>query len=204
MMETRTRARGLPVVGPGALPRRSLGRCLPAMAVPIYGLFVTLNLIAQAPKPTEYEVEAAYLSNFGRFVEYPAKSGTATEPFNVCVLGKDPFGPLLDAALKGEAIGNQPMAAKRLPGPEDTAGCRILFLSSSTDNQLNATLAALGNSSVLTVSDIPEFTKRGGMIQFVLDGNRVRFEINIAAAQRAKLSLSSQLLKLAVAVRRAP
>jgi hypothetical protein len=185
MMETRTRARGLPVVG-------------------LYGLFVTLNLIAQAPKPTEYEVEAAYLSNFGRFVEYPAKTGATTEPFNVCVLGKDPFGPLLDAALKAETIGNQPMAAKRLPGPDDAAGCRIIFLSSSTNNQLNAILAALGNSSVLTVSDMPEFTKRGGMIQFVLDGNRVRFEINIVAAQRAKLSLSSQLLKLAVAVRRVP
>jgi hypothetical protein len=185
MMETRTRARGIPVAG-------------------LYGLFLTLNLVAQAPKPTEYEVEAAYLSNFGRFVEYPAKAGVATEPFNVCVLGKDPFGPLLDAALKGETIGNQPMAAKRLPGLEDAAGCHILFLSSSTDNQLNTILGALGNSSVLTVSDMPEFTKRGGMIQFVLDGNRVRFEINIAAAQHAKLSLSSQLLKLAVAVRRAP
>lgn len=184
-METRTRARGIPVAG-------------------LYGLFLTLNLIAQAPKPTEYEVEAAYLSNFGRFVEYPAKARAVAEPFNVCVLGKDPFGLLLDAALKGETIGNQPMAAKRLPGPNDASGCHILFLSSSTDNQLNATLGALGNSSVLTVSDMPEFTKRGGMIQFVLDGNRVRFEINIAATRRAKLSLSSQLLKLAIAVRRAP
>ena len=69
---------------------------------------------------------------------------------------------------------------------------------------MSATLAALGTAPVLTVSDIPDFVKRGGMVQFVLDGNHVRFEINIAAAQRAGLTLSSELLKIARAVRRTP
>jgi hypothetical protein len=169
-----------------------------------FGFSVPRNLHAQAPKPTEYEVEAAYLSNFGRFVEWPARAGTATDSFHVCVLGQDPFGPLLDAALKGETIGNAPMAAKRISGPEEAGGCRILFVSSSKDSQLNAILAALRTSNILTVADMPGFTRRGGMIQFVLEGNRVRFEINLAAAQRAGLTLSSELLKVAVAIRRAP
>jgi hypothetical protein len=157
----------------------------------------------QGPKPTEYEVEAAYLSNFGRFVDWPIKPA-AGEAFDVCVLGPDPFGTLLDNALKGEQIGNAHLVGRRLPGAEEISSCRILFISSARENQLPAILTALGTSNVLTVSDMPSFTRLGGMIQFVIEGKRVRFEINLNAAQRAGLSLSSQLLKLAVAVRRGP
>lgn len=181
-------------------------RCLQGLAVvlTLWGIGGAWNLRAQSPKPTEYEVEAAYLSNFGRFVEWPARAASAGEPFNVCVLGQDPFGPVLDAALKGETIGTAPMAAKRISGPEEAAGCRILFISFAKESQLNAILKALGTESVLTVSDTAGFARRGGMIEFVLQGNRVRFEINLTAAQRAGLNLSSELLRVAVAVRRNP
>jgi len=200
MTETASSAR-CPNVAPVA---RGLRWMYFALAVIACGFSVPWNLHAQTPKPTEYEVEAAYLSNFGRFVEWPARPGSATDPFYVCVLGQDPFGPLLDAALKGETIAGAPMLAKRIAAPEDAAGCRILFVSSSKDSQLNAILTVLRTSNILTVSDMPGFTRRGGMMQFVLDGSRVRFEINIAAAQRAGLTLSSELLKVAVAIRRAP
>ena len=96
------------------------------------------------------------------------------------------------------------MAARRVAAPEDAANCRVLFMNASKDAQLGNILSALGTSAILTVSDMPGFTRGGGMIQFVIDGNRVRFEINLAAAKRAGLNLSSQLLKLAIAVRRAP
>jgi hypothetical protein len=174
-----------------------------ATAVAAVSLLLPQSGYAQDPKPTEYEVEAAYLSNFGRFVEWPAKPAPG-EAFNVCVLGQDPFGALLDNALKGEAIGNSPMAARRISGAEEASSCRIVFISSAKDAQLPGILTALGAANILTVSDMPAFTRRGGMIQFVIDGNRVRFEINLNAAQRAGLSLSSQLLKLAVTVRRGP
>jgi len=168
-----------------------------------YGLNAGPNLRAQAPKPTEYEVQAAYLSNFGRFVEWPAGAKvTGSEPFNVCVLGPDPFGLLLDAALKGETIFGAPMVAKRVAGPEDTSGCRILYIGSSKSERVKAILASLGTAGILTVSDAPGFTKLGGMIQFVLEGDRVRFEINLSAAQRSGLIMSSELLKVATAVRR--
>ena len=168
--------------------------------------FASFNgLHAQAPQPTEYEVQAAYLSNFGRFVEWPARQGAnEREPFYVCILGTDPFGPLLDAALRGETIGGAPMAARRIASASDAANCRIVFVNSTKDSELKNILATLKNFNALTVSDTFNFTRQGGMIQFVLDGNKVRFEINLAAAQRAGLTLSSQLLKVAVAIRRAP
>jgi hypothetical protein len=167
-------------------------------------LFAGSSALGQQ-KPSEYQVEAAYLYNFGRFVEWPAKSTTAqTGSFNICVLGEDPFGQALDATLAGETIGNQKVAARRISSPQMSADCQILFISSSEANRLNKIIEALDKSAVLTVSDIPQFSQRRGMIQFVLEGNRIRFEVNLAATQRAGLTLSSELLKVATAVRKNP
>jgi hypothetical protein len=197
----RNGSRAFPISAPAG--RRFQWRRLLYLAVTVSLLLVARRGYTQDSRPTEYEVEAAYLSNFGRFVDWPVKPAGA-DPFSVCVLGQDPFGPLLDNALRGEAIGGVPMAAKRLSAADDASACRILFISSAKEPQLPAILTSLGTSNVLTVSDMPSFTRRGGMIQFVLDGNRVRFEINLNAAQHAGLSLSSQLLKVAVAIRRSP
>jgi hypothetical protein len=188
----------------GKFRRARASRFILATVIAVCAFPMVIELYAQPPKPTEYEVEAAYLSNFGRFVEWPGRANGAGETFNICVLGQDPFGLALDGALKGESINGAPMAPKRIAGPDEASSCRILFISTSKDNQLDSILRALGTSRILTVSDMAAFTDRGGMIQFVLDGNRVRFQINIAAAQRARLSLSSQLLKLALNIRRSP
>jgi len=156
-------------------------------------------------KPSEYQVEAAYLYNFGRFVEWPAKgSPPQNRSFTICILGEDPFGQALDATLAGETIGNQRVAARRISSPQMSADCQILFISSSEAKRLNKIIEALDKSAVLTVSDIPQFSQRSGMIQFVLEGNRIRFEVNLAATQRAGLTLSSDLLKVATAVRKSP
>jgi len=163
------------------------------------------NLSAQAPKITEYQVKAAYLANFGRFVEWPNSVAVAkSESFNICVLGQDPFGADLDAAVTGETIGGSRVLAKRISRPQDAVDCRILFISSSEVSQWKEILTALRPLSILTVSDMPQFARRGGIIQFLLDGNRVRFDINLAATERVGLNLSSELLKLAVTVSRSP
>ena len=176
--------------------------CIVALASLLAGL---PRLLGQSPKPTEYQVKAVYLFNFGRFVEWPSSVAAArSQSFAVCVLGQDPFGPALDATLAGEIIDRAPVVAKRIPKAEEAAACRVLFISSSENNQLREVLAAIDKASVLTVSDMPQFARRGGMVQFLLDGNRVRFEVNLAATQRVGLNLSSDLLKLAIAVRRAP
>jgi len=196
--------------------RRGRQECLrhgrarpPAFAIACFFVLMPgtmFRVAAQDPKPTEYQVKAAYLSNFGRFVDAwgSAAKPSVEEAFSICVLGKDPFGSSLDIAVKGESIAGVTVAVKRISQPPEVQGCRVLFISSSEQGQLSAILSALANAPVLTVADIPDFVKRGGMIQFVLDGNRVRFEIDMAAAGRAGLTLSSDLLKVARVVRRTP
>jgi hypothetical protein len=157
----------------------------------------------QRSRPEEYQVKSVYLFNFGRFVQWPTASAK-DDLFAICVLGRDPFGPVLDSVLAGETIDNRKLVAKRITNPHDVvgAGCRILFISSSEANHLKDVLTSLGNSAILTVSDLPGFTTSGGMIQFVLQDNKVRFEVNLTAAEKAGLTLSSQLLKVATEIRK--
>jgi hypothetical protein len=160
-------------------------------------------LHAQNPRPTDYQVKATYLYNFGRFIEWPGKVAAAQGgSFTVCVLGQDPFGPSLDATLAGETIGGKTVVAKRISSAEESGDCQILFLSLTDDSRLNKIIADLDKKAVLTVSDMSQFVKRGGMIQFVLEGKKVRFEVNLTATQHAGLTLSSELLKVATAVKR--
>jgi hypothetical protein len=160
-------------------------------------------LVAQNSRPTDYDVKAAYLYNFGRFIEWPETvAATQGGPFTVCVLGQDPFGPRLDATLAGETIGGKTIVAKRISNADESGNCRILFLSLTDESRLNKIIADLDKKAVLTVSDAPQFVTRGGMIQFVLEGKKVRFEVNLTATQHAGLTLSSELLKVATAVRK--
>ncbi len=166
-------------------------------------LATCLPLVAQAPVPTEYQVKAAYLSNFGRFVEWPARTPLADgQPFHICVLGDDPFGSILDSALSGELIKHSPLVPKRITRVQDAAGCRIVFVSASEASRLKTIVAELERGNALTVSDIPQFAAQGGAIELVLVGKTVRFQINLAGSDRAGLSLSSELLKLALSVRK--
>jgi hypothetical protein len=154
-------------------------------------------------KPSEYQVKAAYLYNFGKFIEWPTTVAVAKgDAFSICVLGQDPFGPALNTTLADGSVNGQNVVARRIPSPQEAVSCRILFISSSEGDRLKQILAILGDASVLTVSDLPQFSQRGGMVQFVLDGNRVRFEVNLTPVERAHLAMSSQLLKVAVNLRR--
>jgi hypothetical protein len=146
-------------------------------------------------------VKAAYLYDFGKFVAWPPKVPAGSD-FPICVLGRDPFGATFDATIAGETINGKKVVVNRIAKPQEAMNCRILFISASEESQLKEILATLDKSSVLTVSDISQFTRRGGMIQFVIDANRVRFEVNVTSAERAGLILSSQLLKVAITVRR--
>jgi hypothetical protein len=158
-------------------------------------------LDAQQSKPEEYQVKAVYLFNFGKFIEWP--QGTPKDNlFGVCVLGHDPFGATLDATINGEIIEGKKLVARRIAGIQDAANCRILFIGMSEANHVKQILASVERTGVLTVSDMPDFTSSGGMIQFVLRENKVRFEVNLSAAEKAGLTFSSQLLKVATTVKR--
>jgi hypothetical protein len=158
---------------------------------------------AQQTKPEEYQVKAVYLYNFGKFIAWPA-TGPKTDSFNICILGHDPFGSVLDTTLGGEAISNQKLVARRITSVREADDCRILFVNNSEIASLREILAYADRRSILTVSDMAGFTANGGMIQFVLRANKVRFEVNLTAAEKAGLVLNSQLLKVATDVRKEP
>jgi hypothetical protein len=148
------------------------------------------------------QVQAAYLYNFGKFVKWPAVAlANQSGAFTICVLDQDPFGATLQSTLAGESVGGKPVTVKRLAKAQDAAACHILFIGSAQQRDLREILAALDDAAVLTVSDMPDFSKRGGMIQFVLEGDRIRFEINLEGAQKSHLVFPSELLKVATAVK---
>ncbi len=168
-------------------------------------MFGALGLSAQKSRPREYEVKATYLYNFARFVEWPATAEAAkSRAFAICVIGQDPFGAALDAVVLGETIDGKAVLARRVMKPQDAVSCHVLYISSSENGRLKEILAAIDKAGVLTVSDIPQFSQRGGMIQFVEESNKIRFEVNLASAGAAGLTLSSELLKVAVTVRKVP
>jgi hypothetical protein len=158
---------------------------------------------AQQSKPEEYQVKAVYLYNFGRFITWPS-TAAQDESFEICIIGHDPFGAVLDATLAGESIENRKLVARRISSPGNLGTCRILFVSSSEAPRVKDVLNLADKSSVLTVSDMPGFTSHGGMIQFVLKDNKVRFEVNLSTAEKGGLTLSSQLLKVATDIRKGP
>lgn len=172
--------------------------CALSLAVPF-----VLAAQQQRGRPTQYDVEAVYLFQFGKFVQWPT-APASNEPFDICIIGRDPFAETLDNTIAGETIGKSPLKDERIDTTDDAKRCRILFISASEDAHLDEILGRLGKSPVLTVSDVPGFLARGGMIQFVVQDNRVRFDINVATAKRAGLAVSSQLLKVAAAVRGGP
>jgi hypothetical protein len=152
---------------------------------------------AQQTHLTESQVESAYLYNFGKFVTWPSEKISASGSLEICLLGDDPFGTALDSIVAGEKIDGHPLAVKRIALLEEEDRCNILFISSSKKSSLRAILASAERSGILTVSDIPHFAERGGVIGFVLFHDRIRFEVNRHAAEESHLVLSSELLKVA-------
>lgn len=174
-----------------------------AFALIAWMCFITMGLLAQSQRPSEAQVQPAYIYNFGKFVKWPAMApANQSGAFIICVIGQDPFGIVLESTLAGELLGGRPVVVKRIPKAQDAAACHVLFVSSEQDKNLPEILAAVDQTSVLTVSDMPNFSKRGGMIQFVLNGDRVRFEINLESALNSHLVLPSELLKVASSVRK--
>jgi hypothetical protein len=153
---------------------------------------------AQAqPASSEYQVKAAFIYNFAKFVEWPAEAMADNRPFVIGIVGQDPFGSLIDEAVAGKTIRDKKIVVKRFAKAEDAVDSHILFISGSEGANMPRVLKQIGRAPVLTVSDIERFAEDGGMVQLVMDQNRVRFAINVAVVERAGLKPSSQLLKLA-------
>jgi hypothetical protein len=155
-----------------------------------------LELHADEAPSLEYHVKAAFLLNFTRFVEWPSTE-PADAPFPICILGRDPFGSALDRMLEGESVDGHKLVIRRIKR-DQTQSCRIVFAERS-ERDLSKLLPGLGRG-VLTVGEGDGFLREGGMIAFVIDNRRVRFDINQAAASAAALRISSKLLNVARSV----
>jgi hypothetical protein len=156
---------------------------------------------AQANPSSEYQVKAAFLFHFAQFVDWPPEAfKDATSPLTYCTVGEDPFHGSLDGSLSGKTIEGRPARVVHFREAQEIQGCQILFLGAPEKKFITATLANLRATPVLTVGESENFVQQGGMIGFLLEGNKVRFEINIDAAERAKLKISARLLTLAKTV----
>ena len=145
----------------------------------------------------EYHVKAGFLFHFAQLVDWPPEASVGPS-FNLCTVGDDPFHGDLENTLESKPIGNRSIRVLHLRQPaEPSSDCRILFISTSEEQHLTAIFAQLGNAPVMTVGETDDFIDKGGMIRFCLEDNRVRFEISLKAAERAKLKFSSRLLLLA-------
>jgi len=161
----------------------------------------------QKPTATEYEVKAAFLFNFAKFVEWPPGTFTGnSSPLRVCVLGAEETGAAMEKIVQGKTANGRQLRIERLNGLDQVKGCELLFVGASKSGEAEKFLYPDLGYGILTVGESDGFALAGGMINLVTRENHIAFEINLDAAQRAGLKISSKLLNLAMLVRdeRAP
>jgi hypothetical protein len=150
---------------------------------------------AQGASLTEVQIKAGFLFNFTRFVEWPSDAfADASSPIVLGVVGEDPFEDLLTQAAAGKTVNGRRVLLKRFRENQDLRGCNILFVSASEEKHIARILESLRGSSVLTVGETPDFAQIGGIISFFIEANKVRLQINLEAASRARLTISSKVI----------
>ncbi|NJD06728.1 MAG: YfiR family protein [Methylococcaceae bacterium] len=151
------------------------------------------------PAPDAGALQLAFLYNFTKFVEWPASSLANRSEFELCILGDDPFGAALDA-LNSRTVRDKPVQISRPRSAAALQRCHVLYVSQSEGWRLRQILQEIGTAPILTVSNLEDFAELGGTIRQFWDDDRPRFEINMAVAQKSRLTLSSKLLELAARV----
>jgi hypothetical protein len=172
-----------------------------AGAALVVSCFAVTALLATAPAPSpqavpEYKVKAAFLFNFAKFVEWPERDHDR-DSVTIGVVGLDPFGKSLDEVVRGKSVGTRRIAIRRFAGIAELEPCDILFISRSESSRLEEILKALEGTATLTVGEDDEFAIRGGIIRFFIQESKIRFEINLDAAEHEGLHVSSKLLQVA-------
>lgn len=156
------------------------------------------NAQSQNEETVEYPVKLACLYNLTKFVEWPPGSyRDAGAPLAICIVGDDPFSADLEEELRTRTVGGHPVAIKTLGTNDTLSTCHIVFVPVAEKNQAARIVRRLKGSSTLTVGETEGFAAQGGIINLTVEENRLRFEINLLAAERARLKISSKLLSLA-------
>jgi hypothetical protein len=167
-------------------------------AATLIAALLTQKVAAQPSQPSQLDVQSVYLFDFIKFVRWPP--GTEHDPRTICVTGDNRYLANLKKIVTGERIDQHPIAVVEVDRPEDESGCSILFVTVAAKDRLDSLLTAAAHRPMLTVSDIPGFLDRGGMIDFLVIDHRVRFSVNLRPVAGTGISLSSELLKVAVTV----
>jgi YfiR/HmsC-like len=164
-----------------------------------------LQLRAQAKAFDEYQVKAAFLYNFAKFVVWPPGTfASATDPIEICIVGQNPFGSELENMVQGKKVGDRAFTIRWLQDTQQANQCQILFIGAAEWKRTRALLEAVKSPGVLTVGESDDFTRLGGIICFRLDGQRVRIQVDLNTAEHARLRISSKLLSLAEIAKKQP
>jgi hypothetical protein len=170
----------------------------PAIVLTAVVAMFTVSCMA-ADESLEYQVKAAFLLNFTKFVEWPPMAfADANSPVAICILGDDPFGSPLDKLVDGEMVGGRKVIVQRVRRAPQPGSCQVLFISRGVKDI--SQIPADPGPGVLTVGESDSFLHDGGIVHFVIENRRVRFDINQAAAEKAGLRISARLLNVARAV----
>lgn len=167
--------------------------CAGPVSIPIAGA-------QQTEAAVEYKIKAAFLLNFAKFISWPENSfAHDNQLFKICVLGDNPFGSAL-SAVESRSVGSRKIVLNYISDVGQARNCHLLFISVSEINNLDAVLAALSDRAVTTVSDIDDFARLGGIIEFISKENKLAFTINLHQAREQGLKINSSLLNLATEV----
>jgi hypothetical protein len=164
----------------------------------VAALLIAGSSRAQPVQPSEYQIKAAIIFNFAKFVEWPtAALPQANSPIIIGVLGENPFGDNLEKIMGNKTVEDHPLVIRQFQSAAEAVKSHVLFISTSEKEKLPTTLKTLAGNSVLTVSEMENFNEKGGMIGFVMEGTKIRFKINNETATKAGLKISSKLLSFA-------
>jgi YfiR/HmsC-like len=156
-------------------------------------------LQAAGQRASEYQLKAAFVYNFTKFIDWPGES-VRSLTFQICVLGQNPFGSELTQLTDGKEIEGHPVQVLIVTNYHLARSCQVVFISASENAHMKEILSGLRGRSVLTVGDSQGFVDAGGMIELLVEDERMRFEVNLHAANEARLKISAKLLSLAKAV----
>jgi len=184
----------------GPRPARGRYRACPMARTFVMGCALTVAAFAQVE---EYQVKAAFLYNFAKFVDWPSQAFHGPEdPISICVVGQNPFGGSLEEVVRGQKVGGRSFRVRQISNISTKPDCHILFVCAAEQKRFQSMAGNLIGLAVLTVGESPGFATDGGVVNLKLEGGKVRFEINMDAAEQAQLHISSKLLSLAEVIRK--
>ncbi|HEY5748717.1 MAG TPA: YfiR family protein [Chryseolinea sp.] len=183
-----------------AIISRKTGRAAVEPGFILFAVLLSFGALTPSQNETtkEYQVKAVFLYNFTQFIEWPPEAFPQPDaPLVIGILGPDPFGKYLDETVQGEKINGHPLVVHRFRTLAEIGHCQILFISTDEKNQWKQIFEYAKAQHVLTVGDVTNFQKQGGMIRFFPEENKIRIRINLTSVKNADLKVSSKLLRLA-------